>query len=140
MLQYIDTYFNTYKGVTNFIDKIIEDCKTNLYVETLFGTRRYIPEINSKNVKIFEEAKRKAINTVVQGTAANIIKLVMIKLFEKGYKMLIQVHDELIFELPSSKADKLSQEIKEIMENTIKFNNVTLKTNYKIADKWGALK
>lgn len=138
--QYIDTYFNTYKGVTNFIDKIIEDCKTNLYVETLFGTRRYIPEINSKNVKIFEEAKRKAINTVVQGTAANIIKLVMIKLFEKGYKMLIQVHDELIFELPSSKADKLSQEIKEIMENTIKFNNVTLKTNYKIADKWGALK
>lgn len=138
--QYIDTYFKTYQGVTNFIDKIIEDCSSNLYVETLFGTRRYIPEINSQNTKIYEEAKRKAINTVVQGTAANIIKLVMIKLFEKGYKMLVQVHDELIFELPSDEALKLSKEIKEIMENTIKFNNVTLKTNYKIADKWGALK
>lgn len=138
--KYIETYFNTYTGVTEFINIIIENCRKNLYVETLFGTRRYIPEILSKNNNIYEEAKRKAINTVIQGTAANIIKIVMIELYKRGYKMLLQVHDELIFELPEEVADKLALEIKDIMENTVKFNLVKLKTNYKIADKWGALK
>lgn len=138
--KYIETYFKTYSGVSQFIEKVVDDCSKNLYVETLFGTRRYIPEINSNNNNIYEEAKRRAINTVVQGTAANIIKIVMIKLFEKGYKMLVQVHDELIFELPEKDAEKLSLEIKEIMENTITFKNVKLKTNYKIANKWGGLK
>ena len=138
--QYIETYFKTYDGVTKYLDSIVEFCKKNLYVETLFGTRRYIYDIRSSNAKVFEEAKRKAINTVIQGTAANILKIVMIKLHKLGFRMLLQVHDELIFELPSSEAEKLSLEIKDIMENTIKFTKVKLKTNYSINDKWGELK
>lgn len=138
--QYIETYFKTYDGVTKYLDSIVEFCKKNLYVETLFGTRRYIYDIRSSNAKVFEEAKRKAINTVIQGTAANILKIVMIKLHKLGFRMLLQVHDELIFELPSSEAEKLSLEIKDIMENTIKFTKVKLKTNYSISDKWGELK
>lgn len=138
--QYIDTYFKTYDGVTKYLDSIVEFCKKNLYVETLFGTRRYIYDIRSSNAKVFEEAKRKAINTVIQGTAANILKIVMIKLNKLGFRILLQVHDELIFELPSSEAEKLSLEIKDIMENTIKFTKVKLKTNYSISDKWGELK
>ena len=138
--KYIDTYFETYLGVTRFLEEIVSDCSQKLYVETLFGTRRYIPEINSKNSLLHEQAKRMAINTVIQGTAANIIKLVMLELQKKNYKMLVQVHDELIFELKEDEAAEKAEEIKNIMENTIKFKKVKLKVNYNIADKWGDLK
>ena len=138
--KYIDTYFETYLGVTRFLEEIVSDCSQKLYVETLFGTRRYIPEINSKNSLLHEQAKRMAINTVIQGTAANIIKLVMLELQKKNYKMLVQVHDELIFELKEDEAAEKAKEIKNIMENTIKFKKVKLKVNYNIADKWGDLK
>lgn len=138
--KYIDTYFQGYPKVAPFLDNIVDDALKNGYVTTLFGTRRYIHDIRSSNKMIFEQGKRMAINTVVQGTAANIIKMVMIKLHNLGYKLLIQVHDELIFELPKNEAEKLAEEIKKIMEETINFDLVKLKVNYSIADNWGDLK
>lgn len=137
---YIDKYFEEYSSVLEFTEQIVENAKKNKYVETMFGTRRYISDINSKNALTFAQAKRIAINTVIQGTAANIIKLVMIELSKKNYNMLIQVHDELIFEADKDEAEKIAQEIKEIMENTIIFDNVKLKVNYEIANNWGDLK
>lgn len=138
--KYIDTYFKGYPKVAPFLNEILQNAIKNGYVTTLFGTRRYIHDVKSDNKLIFEQGKRMAINTVVQGTAANIIKMVMIKLHKLGYKMLIQVHDELIFELPKEKANELAKEIKEIMENTIDFEIVKLKVNLSIGDNWGELK
>ena len=138
--KYIDTYFSGYPKVAPFLNEILQNAINKGYVTTLFGTRRYINDIKSDNKLIFEQGKRMAINTVVQGTAANIIKMVMIKLHQLGYKMLIQVHDELIFELPKEKANEMSKEIKEIMENTIDFEIVKLKVNLSMGDNWGELK
>lgn len=81
-----------------------------------------------------------AINTVVQGTAANIIKLVMIELQKLKYNMIIQVHDELIFEIEQSEVDIAIEKIKDIMENTVKLEDVKLKVNYAVADNWGDVK
>lgn len=138
--DYINKYFEEYSKVPLFIDEILEYAKKNLYVETLFGTRRHIREINSNNKIIFEQAKRMAINTVVQGTAANIIKKVMIELDKKEYNMLVQVHDELIFEIDEKDSENIANDIRKIMENTIIFDNVKLKANYAISDNWGDLK
>ncbi|VWL85100.1 DNA polymerase I [Oceanivirga miroungae] len=138
--KYIDAYFNKYKKVKSFIDKIIDDATKNGFVTTLYGTKRYINGINSSNSFVSKQASRMAVNTVIQGTAANIIKLVMIELSKKGYNMLVQVHDELIFEIKEENLEKEIKEIKEIMENTIKFKNIKLKVNYNIGDNWGELK
>lgn len=138
--KYIDAYFNKYKMVKSYIENIIENATKNGYVETLFGTKRYINGINSSNAIINKAAKRMAVNTVIQGTAANIIKLVMIELHKKGYNILVQVHDELIFEIKNEDIEKNVEEIKKIMENTVKFKNIKLKVNYSIGENWGDLK
>lgn len=139
---YIKTYFNEYPKVKEFIDNILKEAKVNNYVETLYKTRRYVYDINSSNLNIREQAKRAAINTVIQGTAANIIKKVMQVIYDKlslKFNLLLQVHDELIFEVKDEYLNDI-YEIKEIMENTIKFEKVKLKVNYNIADNWGELK
>ncbi|WP_156286656.1 DNA polymerase [Oceanivirga salmonicida] len=138
--KYINAYFEKYTTVRTFLDKIIEKANENVYVETLFGSKRYINGLKSSNSFVLEQAKRMAINTVIQGTAANILKIVMIKLNNLGYNILVQVHDELIFEIKEDNVEKQVKEIKEIMENTIKFENVKLKVNYTIGDNWGELK
>lgn len=138
--NYIEKYFEQYSKVMPYIESIIDFAEKNTYVQTYFGTKRYIPGINSKNQIIATQAKRMAVNTVIQGTAANIIKMVMIKLHELGYNMLLQVHDELIFEIDENEAEKEALKIVEIMENEIKFDDVKLKVNYSIANKWGELK
>jgi DNA polymerase-1 len=128
------------------MDYQIEVAKSNLYVETLFGSRCNIKNINETNFNVRGFAERQAINAPIQGTAADIIKLVMIELNkmilnkELEAKILLQVHDELIFEIDDSKKDISVNKIKNIMENFhLKFKNfeVPLLVDYGTGDNWG---
>ena len=116
-------YFKNYKGILNYIDEITNFCKKNGFVKTLFGRKCYIDGINNKNPNLRNFAIRAAVNAPIQGSAADIIKKAMINidkfLQEKKTKskMILQVHDELIFEMYESEINYLSKEIKKIMEN-----------------------
>ena len=128
-----------------FLEKVLENAGLNGFVETLYGTRRYINGINASNKNVKAQADRMAVNTVVQGTAANIIKKVMIELHNQfkdkdDIRMLLQVHDELIFEVKDGSVAKYMEEIKEIMEKTVIFQDVKLSANGAYAKNWGALK
>lgn len=143
--QYIKTYFEEYPRVQKFLNIVTETAKLHNFVETFYGTRRYIKGIDSQNKNTLAQAIRMAVNTVVQGTAANVIKIVMIKLHEElkndeNIKMLLQVHDELIFEIKDGFEEIYMKKIKDIMENTVKFEKVPLKANGNIAKNWGLLK
>ena len=143
--QYIRTYFEEYPRVRKFLEIVTETAKLHGFVETFYGTRRYISGINAKNKNIQAQAVRMAVNTVVQGTAANIIKKVMIELHEefkndKNIKMLLQVHDELIFEVCDEFSKEYMEKIEKIMENTVKFKKIPLKANGSVAKNWGLLK
>ena len=143
--QYIMTYFEEYPRVRKFLDIVTETAKLHGFVETFYGTRRYISGINATNKNVQAQAVRMAVNTVVQGTAANIIKKVMIELHEEfkndeNIKMLLQVHDELIFEVRDEFAKEYMKKIENIMENTVKFKKVPLKANGSVAKNWGLLK
>jgi len=104
--QFIDNYFDKYKGVRTFIDRTLDEARREQKVRTLFGRVRPIPDINSKNANLRGFAERTAVNTPLQGTAADLIKIAMIgidgELRERGLKsrMTLQVHDELVFEVP----------------------------------------
>jgi len=139
--QFIDTYFVKYGGVKRFFDALVEDAKKKGYVETLLGRRRYIPEIRSENTNIFEAARRIAINTPVQGTAADLIKKAMVSIDremekrEMASRMLIQVHDELVFEAPRTEYRALIDLVKDKMENALDFS-VPLKVNVSVGNNW----
>ena len=142
---YINKYFEEYPRVRRFLNNVLEEAKLNGFVETLYGTRRYISGINSSNKNIEAQADRMAVNTVVQGPAANIIKLVMIKIYEeikdkKDIDMILQVHDELIFEVKNESVEKYLKEIDEIMEKTLEFKHVRLVANGNVGKNWGELK
>jgi len=121
--QFIINYFEKYKGVRAFIDKVLEETRRELKVRTLFGRLRPIPDINSKNSLQRGFAERTAVNTPLQGTAADLIKIAMIRidaaLRERGLKsrMTLQVHDELVFEVPESEIDVMRSLVKEHMEH-----------------------
>jgi len=137
----IDGYFETYHGVKEYFDKIIEYAKEKGYVETLFGRRCYVPEIKKENRRLHEFGKRAAINAPVQGTAADLIKIAMLKIAEylkstnKETKMLLQVHDELVFEAPNSEIPEVEPEIKNLMENSFSFD-VPIKVDINIGNNW----
>jgi len=120
--QFIANYFDTYKGVRAFIDKTLEEARRDLKVRTLFGRIRLIPDINSKNSNQRGFAERTAVNTPLQGTAADLIKLAMIRidkaLRERSLKsrMTLQVHDELVFEVPEGEVDTMQSLVREQME------------------------
>ena len=138
---YIDGYLNTYKGVKAYMTDIIEFAKKNGYVETLFGRRRYVPEIHSKNKQIQAFASRISMNTPIQGTAADLIKIAMIKVYnvlkERNLKskLILQVHDELIVEAPAEEAEEVSKILKTEMESAAKLS-VPLIADVKIGDDW----
>lgn len=121
---FIDNYFRQFKGVEEWIKNIIEFAKENGYVKTLFDRRRDIPELLIKGME--EYGKRIAINTPIQGTAADIIKIAMIKIdeFLKNYRtrMILQIHDELLFEVKIEEKEEISKNVKKIMENVVKLN------------------
>jgi len=143
---YIENYFNKYPKIKKYMDDQIEFAKTNFYVETIFGRRCNIKNINDKNFAVRGFAERQAINAPIQGTAADIIKLAMIELNkmiikdELKIKILLQVHDELIFEIIGSKKDTTIEKIKYVMENThLEFKNfkVPLIVDYGVGNNWG---
>ncbi|MBR1554056.1 MAG: DNA polymerase I, partial [Oscillospiraceae bacterium] len=119
--KYIDDYLGSFPKVSGFLDKIVEDAKNTGYVCTMYHRRRYVPELQSKNKQIQAAGKRIAMNTPVQGTAADIIKLAMIRVHDRlekevpSAKLLLQVHDELIVEVPRADAEKAAQVLHEEM-------------------------
>lgn len=126
--QYIDTYFEKYPGVKKYMEEIVREAKDKGYVETLYHRRRYLPEINSRNFNLRSFAERTAINTPIQGSAADILKIAMIDLDRRLKEekldavMLLQVHDELVFEVPEEELEKLDALVKEVMENAVKLS------------------
>jgi len=138
---YINNYFARYSGVKEFIDKTIIDARTNLYTSTLLGRVRNLSDITSPRKNIREFAERVAINTPIQGTAADLIKLAMIKvnnvLKEEKLqaKMLLSVHDEIVFEVPHKEEDILTSLVKEVMEGIWNLK-VPLKVNISSGKNW----
>ena len=121
--QFINAYFEKYKGVRAFIDKTLEEARREQKVKTLFGRARPIPDINSKNANLRGFAERTAVNTPLQGTAADLIKMAMIRIDaairQRALKsrMTLQVHDELVFEVPEAEIDAVKSLVREQMEN-----------------------
>ena len=123
--EFIKNYFNKFKGIREFMENTKEICRSNGYVETLCGRKCFFPRIKDKNFALRSFQERAAINAPIQGTAADIIKLAMIKINNKisstiECKMLLQVHDELIFEIKKNKLDKYNKIIKREMETALK--------------------
>jgi len=138
---YIDNYFSRYKGVKRFIDQAIEDARKTQRTSTLLGRIRLLPDINSPNKMVREFAERTAINTPVQGTAADLIKLAMIYVNtafgEKGFKsaMLLSVHDEIVFEVPPEELEPVKNLVKKTMEGIWDLK-VPLKVNVVSGSNW----
>ena len=141
---FIDTYFGSYPGISDYIDGIKAKAKNFGYVETLMGRRRYIPEINSRNFPSRSGAERVAINTPIQGTAADVIKLAMVmlqdRMDEMGLRslMIVQVHDELIFEVPSEEVEDMQAIILDIMPRAMELA-VPLEVDLKSGQNWGVM-
>jgi DNA polymerase-1 len=139
--DFIDAYFLRYPKVREFIDSQISKARNEGFVTTLMGRRRYIPEINSKNMGIRQFAERQAVNTPIQGTASDLIKLAMVKISEQikinGLKseMILQIHDELVFDLPVCELDVLTKLVKEKMEQVRKLD-VPIKIDMKKGKNW----
>lgn len=138
--DFIDRYFATYTGIKKYIDLTITQAQAKGYVETLLGRKRFLEDINAKNMQIRRAAERMAINTPIQGTAADMIKLAMIKIHnlikdESNIKLLLQVHDELLFEAKPNIVKTLAPKIKHIMENVLKLT-VPIVVDVKQGKNW----
>ncbi|MFS0574884.1 DNA polymerase I [Sporosarcina sp. 179-K 3D1 HS] len=139
--NFIDTYLASFPGVKQYMDTSVQDAKKQGYVSTLMNRRRYLPEITSSNFNLRSFAERTAMNTPIQGSAADIIKKAMIdmdaRLKAEGLKtrMLLQVHDELIFEAPEEEIEKLKVIVPEVMESAIKLD-VPLKVDWAFGLSW----
>ena len=143
---HIKRYFERYPGVKAWIDKTLQDARKNGYVRTLLGRIRYLPEIQSQNGAMRGFAERTAMNTPIQGTSADVIKLAMIKVADgsrvpgqwKG-SMLLQVHDELLFEIPPEHLTASQSKIKELMENAIPLR-IPVVVDLKVGINWSQMK
>jgi DNA polymerase-1 len=139
--EYIDNYFRRYPAVLRYREEALEAARKNGYVETLFSRRRYFPDINSKNGGIRQIAERMAFNTIFQGTAADIIKMAMVNIardlpgVSKDTRMLVQVHDELLFEVPKKDADKVKAFISKEMCDVVKLD-VPLMVDVGVGKNW----
>lgn len=126
--QYIDGYLNTYPSIKKYMEEIVNKAKKDGYVTTILDRKRYIPEINSKNFNIRSFGERIALNTPIQGSAADIIKLAMIKVYERlnsenvNAKLILQIHDELIIECEESEKEIVKKILKDSMENVYKLD------------------
>lgn len=139
--DYIDAYYDRYKGVAEYRERTIASARESGYVTTLFNRRRYLPDINHRNRIIRSEAERMAVNTPIQGTAADLIKMAMIRIHERlgrenlRTRMLLQVHDELVFEVPESEIQAVRSLVKEEMEGVYRLD-IPLKADIKIGKNW----
>ena len=139
--ELIDTYYETYPKLRAYISKQVDFARDNGYVQTVLGRRRYLKDINSRNAVVRGAAERNAVNAPIQGSAADIIKIAMINIYDKlqasGYKskMLLQVHDELVFDIYKPELDAMKTLIKTEMENAYTLN-VPLDVDLDIGDNW----
>lgn len=137
--QLIDSYFENYRAIKAYMDSIISSARKNGYVETIMGRKRYIKDINSNNSFIRGMAERNAINTPIQGSAADIIKIAMINIHEILTKfktnMILQVHDELVFDVYKPELEKIKQLVKKEMENAIQIK-VPLIVDMGVGENW----
>jgi DNA polymerase-1 len=139
--RFIDSYFKTYSGVKSYFDGVIKFARENGHVTTISGRRRRIPEINSSNRNVREFAERTAINTPVQGSAADMIKLAMIKIAEffrsenLKSRLLLQVHDELVFEVHEAELDKIQRNVCSLMEGALPLD-VPVKVDVGVGKNW----
>ena len=139
--QYIEQYLEKYKGVKEFMDKIVEKAKEQGYVETLFHRRRYIPELSSNNYMVRQFGARAAMNTPIQGTAADIMKIAMIEVNKKleeeklNAKLILQIHDELLIECKIEEKEEVKKILKESMENAVELS-IPLEVEVSEADNW----
>jgi DNA polymerase-1 len=139
---FIEAYFKTYAGVRRFIDGLIKKTEETGFVSTIFGRRRYIPDINSRNKTEKAAAERVAVNTPIQGSAADIVKTAMLNLDRalvkagSSAKLLLQVHDELILECPAGEAKKTAKLVKEEMERAVTLR-VPLRVSVETGKRWG---
>src|SRR5690606_5545555 len=137
----IDTYYKTYPKLRNYISEQIQFARDNGYVQTVSGRRRYLKDINGSNQVVRGAAERNAVNAPIQGSAADIIKIAMINIYNKleteNYqsKMLLQVHDELVFDAYKPEVEKLQELVKFEMENAFKLD-VPLVVDIGIGENW----
>lgn len=142
---YIDKYFSRYSGVKSWIEKTLKEAQEKGYVTTLLNRRRYLPEINSSNNNVRALAERIAINTPVQGSSADIIKVAMIRIDRKfkeeklSAKMLVQVHDDLLFEVDEKEVSKVKKIVKEEMEGAVQLS-IPLLVDIKTGQNWADMK
>ena len=139
--EFIDAYFEKYGRVKTFLEGLVDGARANGYVTTILNRRRYLPEINSQNNSVRQFAERAAINAPIQGSAADIIKIAMINIHnilkEKklGSKMILQVHDELVFEVPGDETEEMKKIVRKGMEEVIKLT-VPVKVQVKVGNNW----
>ena len=140
--RFIETYFNKYPGIAGYLDEVKARTRETQFVETLCGRRRYMPDVNASNFNVRNAAERMAINMPIQGTAADIMKLAMIRVHHRlqrenlRAKMLLQVHDELVFEVPREEMDDLQALVFDEMPAAMDLD-VTLKVEAKWGESWG---
>lgn len=138
---FIAQYFEVFQGVRRYMDEIVAQARRDGYVTTLLMRRRYLPEINASNFNLRSFAERTAMNTPIQGTAADIIKLAMVKLDKRmrdeglASRMLLQVHDELVFEVPEDELETMKRIVREVMEDAVKLD-VPLKVDVSDGANW----
>lgn len=139
--EFIDTYFEKYPNIKGYMESIVEEAREKGYVETLFHRRRYLPDIASRNFNLRSFAERTAINSPIQGTAADIIKVAMIRMEKElaarnlQTRMLLQVHDELIFECPAEEVAILEELVPQIMEQAVELS-VPLVVDSDYGENW----
>ena len=139
--NYIEQYLEKYSGIKNFMDNIVEETKEKGYVETIYHRRRYVPELKSKNYMVRKFGERVAMNTPIQGTAADIMKVAMINVFNElknrglKSKIILQIHDELLIETEKSELEEVKDLLVNCMENVIKLK-VPLKAEVSVGNNW----
>jgi DNA polymerase-1 len=140
--SFIDAYFKTYAGIRRYIDSLIRKTEETGYASTIFGRRRYIQAINSRNKTEKNAAERVAVNTPIQGSAADIVKTAMLKLDKAlaerrlSARLLLQVHDELILECPKQDAAETAKLVREVMENAVTLK-IPLRVSVETGKRWG---
>jgi DNA polymerase-1 len=139
--RFIDEYFERFRGVRNYLDSMVAFARDNGYVQTIFGRRRYIPELRDRNFNIRQFGERTATNSPIQGSAADLIKIAMIRIHhalraaDARTQMILQVHDELVFEAPPDEVDDIVALVKQEMEHATQLS-VPLVVDVGVGDNW----
>ncbi|MDD5195071.1 MAG: DNA polymerase, partial [Candidatus Omnitrophica bacterium] len=142
--NFIDNYFMRYPKVKEYIEKTCSEAETLGYVKTILGRRRNLPDIKSPNMALREFAARQAVNTPIQGSCADIIKLAMVNIHRETSekkmraRLIMQIHDELVFDVPPGEIKEVSEIVRRLMEESIALS-VPIKVNLALGKNWGEL-